>query len=468
MIKSLNTIKTEAFPMNQFNKEILDALSSDSKTSLKDVFRNQLEQTVNTLLQEELSAVLGYQPYERNDSSAHGDNARNGSYQRTIDTEFGPINITVPRDRKNKFRNALFEPYSRRTDTLESMIIKMYSKGITTREIADLVERMYGDYYSPTTVSNITKQVGNLVEEFHNRTFKHSQYVCVFLDATYIPLKRGTVEREAVNIAIGIRSDGGKEVLDFSVAPNENGEAWRELLESLRNRGIEQVQLFIADGFIGLENVIAEIYPTAKFQRCLVHVLRNLTSHVRKSDIRDKDEQKRLAEEGTPEAAKLLKNSRYILMSKRSTLVQKDGDARQGKLVSVPGEIFNKPEIRAHGDNESWYDDLLEENRLFFTIDIVKDLLDQAYSSNDEVEMCVKLEYIIDICIETENSHFKWFARLLQRHLSGIYSFAKYRISTGKLEGINNKIKTERRKGYGYPDDEYFFLRLMELSRKKP
>ena len=164
--------------MNQFNKEILDALSSDSKTSLKDVFRNQLEQTVNTLLQEELSAVLGYQPYERNDSSAHGDNARNGSYQRTIDTEFGPINITVPRDRKNKFRNALFEPYSRRTDTLESMIIKMYSKGITTREIADLVERMYGDYYSPTTVSNITKQVGNLVEEF--------------------------------NIAIGIRSDGGK------------------------------------------------------------------------------------------------------------------------------------------------------------------------------------------------------------------------------------------------------------------
>lgn len=105
---------------------------------------------------------------------------------------------------------------------------------------------------------------------------------------------------------------------------------------------------------------------------------------------------------------------------------------------------------------------------MFFTIDIVKDLLDQAYSSNDEVEMCVKLEYIIDICIETENSHFKWFARLLQRHLSGIYSFAKYRISTGKLEGINNKIKTERRKGYGYPDDEYFFLRLMELSRKKP
>ncbi|PCD96225.1 MULTISPECIES: transposase, partial [Enterococcus] len=84
----------------------------------------------------------------------------------------------------------------------------------------------------------------------------------------------------------------------------------------------------------------------------------------------------------------------------------------------------------------------------------------------DEVEMCVRLEGIIDICKATENSHFIWFARLLNNHLRGIYTFAKYGISTGKLEGINNKIKTERRKGYGYPDDEYFFLRLMEISRK--
>ena len=125
-------------------------------------------------------------------------------------------------------------------------------------------------------------------------------------------------------------------------------------------------------------------------------------------------------------------------------------------------QIFNTPEIKAHGGNEVWYDELLEENKLFFTIDLVKDLLDQAYNSHDEVEMCVRLEEIIDICKATKNSHFIWFARLLYRHLRGIYTFAKYGISTGKLEGINNKIKTERRKGYGYPDDEYFFLRLME------
>ena len=239
-----------------------------------------------------------------------------------------------------------------------------------------------------------------------------------------------------------------------------------EFMDHVGDEWMSKVEAVACDMNSDFEEAFKERYPKLDIVYDRFHIIKNFNDKV-VSEIR-KDEQKRLAEEGTPEAAKLLKNSRYILMSKRSTLVQKDGDARQGKLVSVFGEIFNKPEIRAHGDNESWYDDLLEENRLFFTIDIFKDLLDQAYCSNDEVEMCVKLEYIIDICIETENSHFKWFARLLQRHLSGIYSFAKYRISTGKLEGINNKIKTERRKGYGYPDDEYFFLRLMELSRKKP
>lgn len=156
------------------------------------------------------------------------------------------------------------------------MVIKMYSKGVTTREIVDMVERMYGHYYSPTTVSNITKRTEHLVEKFHERKFKYSQYVCVFLDATYIPLRRGTVEREAVNVAIGIRSDGGKAVLDYSIAPTENGAAWSELLQGLRARGIKDIQLFIVDGLVGLQSAIEANYPQAKFQRCWVHAERNL------------------------------------------------------------------------------------------------------------------------------------------------------------------------------------------------
>ena len=128
----------------------------------------------------------------------------------------------------------------------------MYSKGVTTREIADMVERMYGHYYSPTTVSNITKRTEHLVEEFHERKFKYSQYVCVFLDATYIPLRRGTVEREAVNVAIGIRSDGGKAVLDYSIAPTENGAAWSELLQVLTTCAGAALTVTIVAGVVSL------------------------------------------------------------------------------------------------------------------------------------------------------------------------------------------------------------------------
>lgn len=265
--------------MNNFIKDVENALLNND-VSLKEIMRSHLEQAINQLLQTELTSVLGYQSYQRSDSI----NARNGSYTRKIDTEFGSINIEIPRDRLNQFQNALFDPYARRTDSLETTIIQLYSKGISTREIANLIEKMYGNHYSPTTISNISMNVTKLVENYHQRQFKHSQYVCVFLDATYIPLKRDTVQREAVNIAIGIRSDGRKEVLGYSIAPTENNETWNEFLRGLVDRGITDVQLFIADGMVGLQNAIIKNYPQAKFQRCWVHVTRNLMSYIRKDD----------------------------------------------------------------------------------------------------------------------------------------------------------------------------------------
>lgn len=144
--------------MNQFNKDIIAALSSYKDITLNEVLRRQIEVAANQFLQNELTAVLGCEPHTRIDRSKDDVNYRNGTYTRTIDTEYGEINLTIPRDRLNKFQNALFPPYVRRTDGLEEMVIKMYSKGVTTREIADMVERMYGHYYSPTTVSNITKR----------------------------------------------------------------------------------------------------------------------------------------------------------------------------------------------------------------------------------------------------------------------------------------------------------------------
>ncbi|RVU70235.1 ISL3 family transposase [Lactobacillus xujianguonis] len=195
------------------------------------------------------------------------------------------------------------------------------------------------------------------------------------------------------------------------------------------------------------------------------HIIKNFNDKV-VAAIR-KDEQKRLIQEGRDEEAASLKHTKYILTSKLEILIQKDQDAHDGKLVAKAGEIFNRPEIKAHGGNQDKYEDLLAENKLFLTAELVKEQLDKAYCATKQVEMCVLIQDIIDICRGTENKRFIWFARMLERHLTGIYTFAQHHISTGRLEGLNNKIKTERRKGYGYPDDEYFFLRLMEASRRK-
>lgn len=264
--------------MNQFNKQIAEALVNNS--NLTEIFRQQLESTINSLLETELTATLGYDPYSR----AESDNARNGDYTRRLDTQFGQLNVRVPRDRKGEFKQGLLPPYKHRIDGLETTIIQLYEKGITTREIADLIEKMYGSHYSPATISNITKIVDEQVEAFHSREILKSQYVALFLDATYIPLRRGSVQTEAVHIALGITASGEKEILDYLIAPQESNSAWNEVLSSLVARGLTNVQLIVADGMTAIQKACEQSYPQAKFQRCLVHIQRNIAGKVRVSD----------------------------------------------------------------------------------------------------------------------------------------------------------------------------------------
>lgn len=294
--------------MNQFNKELANVLLSNG--DLKEVFRKQLQDTLNTLLQAELTSVLGYDPYDR--QGFNSGNSRNGQYFRQIDSEYGKLSICVPRDRKGEFKANLIPPYSRRVDALETTIIQLYEKGITTREIADLIEKMYGTHYSPTTISNITAIVEDQVTAYHQRRFSSTDYVCLFLDATYVPLRRDTVQKESVYVALGIKADGHKEILDYCIAPTENSEVWSELLTGLVSRGIKHVQLVIADGLVGLDSALNHNYPQAKFQRCLIHMSRNIMQKVRVNDRAEVvNEFKELHRAKTRDEAQLILN-RFI------------------------------------------------------------------------------------------------------------------------------------------------------------
>lgn len=174
------------------------------------------------------------------------------------------------------------------------------------------------------------------------------------------------------------------------------------------------------------------------------HTKKNLNGKVI-SEVR-KDEQARLKAEGKEEEAKKLKKTKFILTSSRSTL--KKNDSKNGTATLAK------------------YESLLKENVLLCTADIVKEKLSYAYTLSCESKMANEITDIIDICNSTENKHFLWFARLLENHFEGIIAHATYRISSGKVEGMNNKIKTIRRQGYGYPDDDYFFLKIFDASRE--
>lgn len=265
--------------MNDFTKDMTNALFNQDK--INDLFRQKLQQAVNDLLESELTAFLGYNPYERDGWNTG--NSRNGAYYRKVDTQFGQIEIKVPRDRNGEFHQHTMPDYKRHTDVLEQTVIKLYSKGVTTREIADLIEKMYGGYYSPAMVSNISKEMIPKVEAYHQRHLS-DKFFCVYLDATYIPLKRVTYEREAVYIAIGIKPNGHKEVIDYCIAPTENIEIWSEMLKGFKSRGLEQVELFLSDGVVGMKEAICQSYPKAHFQRCLIHVMRNISAKMRVDD----------------------------------------------------------------------------------------------------------------------------------------------------------------------------------------
>lgn len=265
--------------MNDFTKDMANALFNQDK--INDLFRQKLQQAVNDLLESELTAFLGYNPYERDGWNTG--NSRNGAYYRKVDTQFGQIEIKVPRDRNGEFHQHTMPDYKRHTDVLEQTVIKLYSKGVTTREIADLIEKMYGGYYSPAMVSNISKEMIPKVEAYHQRHLS-DKFFCVYLDATYIPLKRVTYEREAVYIAIGIKPNGHKEVIDYCMAPTENIEIWSEMLKGFKSRGLKQVELFLSDGVVGMKEAICQSYPKAHFQRCLVHVMRNISAKMRVDD----------------------------------------------------------------------------------------------------------------------------------------------------------------------------------------
>lgn len=161
----------------------------------------------------------------------------------------------------------------------------------------------------------------------------------------------------------------------------------------------------------------------------------------------------------------MLKRSRYILTARRETLTRKDAEAEAGKVLHRKSILFALPEKRLTGRALSRYEELIAKNRLFLTADLVKEALREAYACKTEADMIGHLNTVLDLCRETKNRRLLWFYRLIQTHFDGIVAHGKFQIANGRMEGLNQKIKTMRRHAYGIADNEYLFLKIIDLSR---
>ena len=161
--------------MTNFTTEIMETLIN--KGDLDDLFCRHLELAINSLLQAELTAFLDYEKYDR--AGFNSGNSRNGNYSRSFKTEYGELNLVIPRDRNGEFSQQTLPAYKRTNDTLETTIIQLFQKGITMSEISDLIERMYGHYYTPQTISNMSKIVSEDVLAFKEKTLEAKYSVCL-------------------------------------------------------------------------------------------------------------------------------------------------------------------------------------------------------------------------------------------------------------------------------------------------
>jgi transposase-like protein len=289
-----------------------------SQDQLDLMVKEFLKEKIEFLLKEEINNFI---QVENPDKKLQ----RNGYYKRGLATKFGHIDeLNIPRDRQSEFHTQLFEPYDRRHgDWLEETVIRMYQSGMSTREVGKMVEKLVGASYSATTISNITNATLEDIEGWRKRPIT-KRFIALFLDALFVKVRRDSVDKEAIYIAMGITEDGYREILGFYIGGSESATGWHDVLSDLYTRGLKQVLLGIFDGLSGLEDTFRSVYPKADVQHCVVHKVRNSLNKARKKD------QYELAEALKP----IYKAPTKQIALKEFESFKEDWTARYPKIVS--------------------------------------------------------------------------------------------------------------------------------------
>lgn len=264
-------------------QELAKARSIDDLTGKDGVFARLFGQTLTAMLEGELSAHLGYEPYEA--KGRNSGNSRNGKRRRTVKTSAGELEVSVPRDRAGSFEPQALHKYETSSNELEDKIVAMYARGMTVRDIQSALQEMYGVSTSPETISKITDKVMPLVEAWQNRPLG-SHWAIWWLDAIHVKLKREhKIVNTAVYLVMGIDLQGHKDVLGHWVGSGGEGSSfWLSVLTELKNRGVQEVFIACVDGLTGFADALHAVFPQTEVQRCIVHQIRHSSQYVTQKD----------------------------------------------------------------------------------------------------------------------------------------------------------------------------------------
>ena len=275
--------------MSTLSKELIRQIIADGSLSnpkdIGDYLKGMFKDVIQEMLEQELAIELGY---EKGDiQNKNTDNRRNGYSKKTVKSQFGNVELDMPRDRNSDFEPKVIPKHTKDISGLEEKIISLYARGMSTRDIHDQIQDLYGIEISAEHVSHITDKVIEQAKMWQNRPLE-SVYPFVFMDAIHYKVREESkIKNKAAYVILGVNVDGFKDILGIWIGENETSKFWYSVLTDLKNRGVKDVLIFSVDGLPGFKEAISASYPESIIQRCIIHQLRNTFKYVSYKDSKE-------------------------------------------------------------------------------------------------------------------------------------------------------------------------------------
>ncbi len=261
-------------------QQLLQEYDIETAEDIQDALKDLLGGTIKEMMEAEMDDHLGYEKSERSDSEDY----RNGYKSKRVNSSYGSMDIAVPQDRKSTFEPQVVKKRQKDISDIDQKIISMYAKGMTTRQISETIEDIYGFETSEGFISDVTDKILPQIEDWQNRPLDEV-YPILYIDAIHYSVRdNGVIRKLAAYVILGINTEGKKEVLSITVGDNESSKYWLSVLNELKNRGVKDILIICADGLSGIKEAIAAAFPKTEYQRCIVHQVRNTLKYVPDKD----------------------------------------------------------------------------------------------------------------------------------------------------------------------------------------